>query len=134
LVDLLLGACWRDLDYDEQESIRSRHEMSDLAPSLADRAYDTRYGSLQFLACLLDGWPQSPGARSARDLLARGLNLPPNRIFRHLRVDWTNPRSPQANEIEPDIRCRLGELIDRGFSGRRSTSVASRGRVSTGNE
>ena len=111
LVDLLLGVYWRVLDWEEQESIRVQHEESDLRPSLADRAYDTRYGSLQFLAWLLEGWPHGTGARIARNLLARGLDQPANRIFRHLRVDWTNPRSPEANEIEPDIRSRLGDLL-----------------------
>jgi hypothetical protein len=111
LIDFLLGAYWRVLDYDEQESIRTQHEESDLAPSLADRAYDTRYGSLQFLAWLLDGWPHSAGARTARHLLARGLDQPANRIFRHLGTDWTKPRSPEANEIDPDIRGRLRELL-----------------------
>jgi hypothetical protein len=102
---------WRVLDYDEQESIRTQHDASDLAPSLADRAYDTRYGSLQFLAWLLEGWPLSTGARTARGLLALGLNQPANRIFRHLTVDWTKPRNTEANEIEPDIRGRLRELL-----------------------
>lgn len=111
LIDLLFGVYWRVLDYDEQESIRTQHEESDLGPCLADRAYDTRYGSLQFLAWLLEGWPHSTGARTARDFLARGLDQLANRIFRHLRVDWTKSRSPQANEIEPYIRDRLRELL-----------------------
>ena len=111
LIDLLLGVYWRVLDYDEQEKIRALHEESQLAPCVADRAYDTRYGSLQFLAWLLDGWPNSDGARTARDLLARGLEQPSNRIFRHLRIAWTKPRTPEANEIEPEIRGRLRELL-----------------------
>ena len=73
LIDLLLGVYWRVLDYDDQESIRTQHEKSDLAPSLADRAYDTRYGSLQFLAWLFEGWPHGAGTCIARELLARGL-------------------------------------------------------------
>jgi hypothetical protein len=111
LIDLLLGVYWRVLDYDEQESIRTHHKESDLAPCLADRAYDIRYGSLQFLTWLFEGWPHSTGARTARDLLARGLDQPANRIFRHLRGNWTKPRSPEANEIKPEIRDRLRELL-----------------------
>jgi len=111
LIDLLLGVYWRVLDYDEQESIRAQHDQSDLAASLADRPYGTRYGSLQFLAWLFEGWPHSAGPRIARDLLSRGLEQPANRIFRHLRADWTKPRTHEANEIEPDIRGRLQELL-----------------------
>lgn len=111
LIDLLLVVYWRVFDYDEQESIRARHDQSDLAASLADRPYGTRYGSLQFLAWLFEGWPHRAGPRIARDLLARGLEQPANRIFRHLRADWTKPRTPEANEIEPDIRDRLQELL-----------------------
>jgi hypothetical protein len=102
------------LEFDEQESIRALHEKSDLTPTIADRAYDTRYGSLQFLAWLFEGWPHSTGSRTARNLLARGLDERANRTFRHLRVDWTNPRSPEANEIEPDIRSRLRDLLATG--------------------
>jgi hypothetical protein len=119
LIDVLLGVYWRVLDYDEQGSIRAQHEESDLAPTLADRAYDTRYGSLQFLAWLLEGWPHSTGARIARNLLARGLDERANRIFRHLRVDWTKPRNPEAHEIEPDIRGRLRDLLEIGPNSRR---------------
>jgi hypothetical protein len=111
LIDTLLGAYWRVLDCDEQAAIRTLHEESDLAPSVADRAYDTRYGSLQFLAWLLEGWPHSTGARTARSLLARGIEQPANRIFRHVRVDWTKPRTPEGDEIEPGIRGRLRELL-----------------------
>jgi hypothetical protein len=111
LIDLLLGVYWRVLDYDEQARIRAQHEGSDLAPSLADRTYDTRYGSLQFLAWLLEGWPHSTGARAARSLLAHGLDQPANRISRHLRVAWTKPGSPERGEIEPHIRGRLSELL-----------------------
>jgi hypothetical protein len=111
LIDVLLGVCWRVLDYDEQEGIRTQHEASDIAPCVADRAYDTRYGSLQFLTWLFEGWPHSTGARTAQNLLARGLDQPANRIFRHLRIDWTNPRTPDANEIEPEIRVRLLALL-----------------------
>lgn len=111
LIDVLLGVYWRVLEYDEQESIRAQHEQSDLSPTLANRAYDTRYGSLQCLAWLFEGWPHSIGSRTARHLLVRGLDQPARRIFRHLRLDWTNSRSPEANEIEPDIRGRLRELI-----------------------
>jgi hypothetical protein len=113
-IDVMLGAYWRVLDFDEQESIRAQHEQSDVAPSLADRAYDTRYGSLQFLAWLLEGWPNSTGPRTARNLLARGLDERANRIFRHLRDDWTNPRSSEASDIEPDIRSRLRDLLATG--------------------
>ena len=86
----------------------------DAAETLAVERIDpirTRYGSLQFLAWLLEGWPHGAGSRTARDLLARGLDQPANRIFRHLRLDWTNPRSPDANQIEPDIQSRLRELL-----------------------
>ena len=114
LIDVLLGTYWRVLEWEDQERIRAQHEESDLAPSLADRAYDTRYGSLQFLAWLLEGWPHSIGSRKAMDLLARGLDQRANRIFRHLRLDWTNARSPEANEIEPDIRSRLRALLSTG--------------------
>jgi hypothetical protein len=59
LIDLIIRAFWTDLSHDEQEHIRSQHQESDLAPSLADRSYDSRYGSLQFLTWLLEGWPHT---------------------------------------------------------------------------
>ena len=106
LIDLLQGCSGESWITTSRPIARPR---SDLAPG--GSLYDTRYGSLQFLAWLLEGWPHSTGARTARDLLARGLDQPANRTFRHLRVDWTKPRNPKAHEIEPDIRGRLREFF-----------------------
>jgi hypothetical protein len=111
LVDLMIGAFWTDTSVDEQAQIRAQHEDSDLAPSLVDRFYDTRYGSLLFLTWLLYGWPCSAGARVAIKLLARGLREQPNRSFRYLGINWACPDKPGRLAIAPEIRGRLRVLL-----------------------
>jgi hypothetical protein len=111
LIDLIIGTYWIDLSCEEQAHIRSQHEESGLSPSLIDRSYDTRYGSLLFLTWLLEGWPRSAGARVAIKLLARGLREPPNRSLRYLGISWARPDKPGSLAIGPEIRSRLRELL-----------------------
>ena len=71
--------------------------------------------------------PRRQQQANGREILQTfGADLPANRIFRHLRADWTaNPCSPQANAIELDTRSRLGELLDRGFIGSGPTTCGA---------
>jgi len=74
--------------------------------------YLARYGSLQFLAWLLDVWPHSPGCGVAMQLLAPWLKGKPNRISRHLLRRWDDPWNAARHDMLPRIRDRLGNLYE----------------------
>jgi len=64
LSDVLIGMVWADLTLSEQEQIFLAYTSDPLTtPRAEDAIYDCRHASLQFLAWVTEGWPDSPGAR-----------------------------------------------------------------------
>jgi hypothetical protein len=112
LIDVLLGTGVTGTTLEERgrisrQFLEFRGESSSESPLAR-----SRHDSLRFLAWLLDGWPDSTGARIARDLLRRGLNTRRNRLSQHLSPRWRGyPWSPGPHDIEPTIQHRLGELL-----------------------
>ncbi len=72
LADVLVGMVWTDTTLAERDQIFGQFIRP--SPSKMRKEVDVfhaRHDSLSFLAWLLQGWPNSPGARVARDMLAR---------------------------------------------------------------
>jgi hypothetical protein len=46
------------------------------------------------------------------DMLAHWLSGKPNRKFRHLGVNWSDPWNPGPHEIAGQVRERLRQLLD----------------------
>jgi hypothetical protein len=113
LADVIIGTLWTDLTLAEQEEIFLSYTSDPLTqPSAEDAIYDCRHRSLQFLAWLTEGWPDSAGARVGRTLLTRWLTADRNRLCRHLRSPSEDPWSAGPNNFEPSIRVRLRALAD----------------------
>jgi hypothetical protein len=111
LADVLIGTVWTDLTLAEQEEIFLQYTSDPLTrPRAEDAIYDCRHGSLQFLAWLTAGWPDSPGAKIGRSLLIRWLMADRNRLCRHLRPPSADPWSTGPHNFEPRIRERLRDL------------------------
>jgi len=109
-VDVVLGMFWTDAAPAEQQRVhawfRKDYEISET------RLFSTQYCDLAFLAWLTEGWPQGAGPQIALDMLARWLGDKPNRIFRHLGVNWSDPWNPGPHQIPHQIRERLRQLLD----------------------
>lgn len=111
LADVLIGMIWTDLTLAEQEEIFLLYTSDPLTrPRVDDAIYDCRHASLQFLAWLLEGWPDSPGARVGQRMLIRWLAHDRNRLCRHLRAPSADPWTVGPNNFEPSIRERLRSL------------------------
>lgn len=108
--DVVLGMFWTDATPAERQRayalFRKEYEISEA------RLFSTRYCDLAFLAWLTDGWPHGTGPQIAMDLLARWLSDKPNRIFRHLGVNWSDPWNPGPHQIPEAIRERLRQLLE----------------------
>jgi hypothetical protein len=113
LVDVLIGMVWTDLTLAEQEEIFLSYTTdSHTRPRVEDAIYDCRHASLQFLAWLTEGWPDSPGARVGQSMLTRWLTADRNRLCRQLRPPSADPWTVGPNNFEPSIRARLWGLAD----------------------
>jgi hypothetical protein len=111
LLDVLIGMVWTDLTLAEQEAIFLSYTSDPLTrPRTEDAIYDCRHASLQFLAWLTDGWPDSPGARVGHSMLIRWLTADRNRLCRHLCPPTSDPWTAGANNFEASIRERLRVL------------------------
>lgn len=110
LVDIVLGMFWTDATPPEQQRgyalFRKEYEISQT------QLFSTRYCDLAFLAWLTGGWPQGSGPQIAIEMLARWLSDKPNRIFRHLGVNWSDPWNPGPHQIPQQIRARLQQLLE----------------------
>ena len=108
LVDVLIGMVWTDLTLAEQEAVFLSY-TSDPAtnPRAEDALFDCRHASLQFLAWLTEGWPNSPGAQLGQTMLIRWLTADHNRLCRHLRASPADPWTAGPSNFEPSIRERL---------------------------
>jgi hypothetical protein len=110
LADVLIGMVWTDLTLAEQERI-FRLYIAETMPR-EDGFYDSRHGSLRFLAWLTHGWSDSPGAKIGRSLLMRWLTADRNRLCRHLRPAAADPWTIGATNFDPSIRERLRVLAN----------------------
>jgi hypothetical protein len=111
LADVLLGMVWTDLTRAEQEQIfRLYGSETGNSRDGPDGVYDSRHGSLHFLAWLTEGWPDSPGAMVGRDLLVRWLAADRNRLCRHLRPTSADPWTTGPTNFEPRVAQRLTAL------------------------
>ena len=111
LIDVLVGTVWTDLTLAEQEQVFLSYTFESLnTPRTEDAIYDCRHASLQFLAWLIEGWPDSPGARVGQSMLIRWLTADRNRLCRHLRPPSADPWTAGAENFEPSIRERLRML------------------------
>jgi len=111
LIDVLMGTLWTDLILADRQRIF--HVYADDAGDLSgkhDALYDSRHGSLRFIAWLLQGWPDSPGAKIGRRLLVQWLRADRNRLCRHLRPPAADPWTIGATNFSSTIRQRL-ELL-----------------------
>lgn len=110
LADVVLGMFWTDATPAQQQRAYSlfqkEYEISEA------QLRSTRYCDLAFFAWLTESWPQGTGPQIALDMLARWLSNKPNRIFRHLGVNWSDPWNPGPHEIPEPIRERLRQLLE----------------------
>jgi hypothetical protein len=110
LADVVLGMFWTDVTPAEQQRVYSlfqkEYEISEA------RLCITRYCDLAFFAWLTESWPHGTGPQIAMDMLARWLSNKPNRIFRHLGVNWSDPWNPGPHQIPEQIRERLRQLLE----------------------
>lgn len=116
LADVLIGMMQTHLILAEQQQI-IRLYVSEMLGSPVDGGfyiYGDRYGSLRLLAWLIEGWPDSPGAKVGRELLIRWLAADRNRLCRHLRPFGADPWTIGPTNFEPPIRERLEALAGAG--------------------
>jgi TniQ len=110
LADVVLGMFWTDTTLGEQQRsywlFQKEYEFSET------QLVSTRYRDLAFFAWLTESWPDGTGPQIAMDMLARWLSDKPNRIFRHLGVNWSDPWNPGLHQIPQQIRGRLGQLLE----------------------
>jgi len=108
--DVVLGMFWTDTTLAEQQRSYSLFlkecEISDT------HLHGSRYTDLAFFAWLTESWPHGRGPQIAMDMIARWLSNKPNRIFRHLGVNWSDPWNPSPHEIPEQIRRRLRQLLE----------------------
>ncbi|HEY6926731.1 MAG TPA: relaxase/mobilization nuclease domain-containing protein [Steroidobacteraceae bacterium] len=111
LADVLIGIVWTDLTLAEQEEIFLSYTSDPrVRPRAEDAVYDCRHASLQFLAWLTEGWPESPGARVGQSMLIRWLTADRNRLCRHLRPSSADPWSvgPGPTTLSPRFESGCG--------------------------
>jgi hypothetical protein len=109
LADVLLGMFWTDTKLAEQQRGYSLFQKE--CGISRTQPCSTRYCDLAFFAWLTESWPHGTGSQIAMDMLARWLSNKPNRIFRHLGVDWSDPWNPGPHQIPGQIRERLRQLL-----------------------
>lgn len=109
LADVVLGMFWTDTTPAEQQHNYALFQKEcEITPTLRG----SRYLDLAFFAWLIEQWPQGKGPQIAMDMLARWLSHKPNRIFRHLGVNWSDPWKAGPHEISPQIRERFQQLLE----------------------
>lgn len=122
LADVLLSTIWSAVAPDEREQLLKQYTFDPLREIRPEvRTYDCRYDSLRFLAWLLEGWPHSRGAVSARQMLVRWFDdYRLRQPGRHADPLW-------AYDIEHQIQRRLahavGYELPTSFQGSRSHST-----------
>jgi hypothetical protein len=110
LADVVLGMFWTDTAPGEQQ--RSYSLFQKAYEISQTQLHGSRFTDLAFFAWLTENWPRGTGPQIAMDMLARWLSHKPNRIFRHLGVNWSEPWSPGPHEIPEQIRERLRQLLE----------------------
>jgi hypothetical protein len=110
LADVVLGMFWTDTMLAEQQRGYSLFQKECEISETQLRS--TRYCDLAFFAWLIESWPHGTGPQIAMDMLAHWLSNKPNRIFRHLGVDWSDPWNPGPHQIPEQIRERLRQLLE----------------------
>lgn len=111
LTDVLIGMMYTHVTMAEQDQIfRLYVEEAGHPARDRDGPYETRHGSLRFLAWLIEGWPDGSGSTAGRSLLARWLMVDCNRLCRHLRPRSADPWTRGPYNFEPPIRERLRAL------------------------
>lgn len=109
LADIVLGMFWTDVAPTMQQRVYSMFQKE---YEISQAQLCTRYCDLAFFTWLTERWPQGAGSQIAMDLLARWLSDKPNRIFRHLGVNWSDPWNPGPHQIPEHIRERLRQLLE----------------------
>jgi hypothetical protein len=110
LFDVVLGMFWTDTKLVEQQRTHALFQKDYPTPQAP--FFNTRYPDLAFLAWLTEGWPRGPGPQIAMDMLSRWLSGKPNRIFRHLGVNWSDPWNPEQHDVPEQRRARLRQLLN----------------------
>ena len=110
-LDVLMGMFVTDLTGEETHDRLFGYQYDRDEPW---RGYDTslgsRYGSLLFIAWLIEGWPTTPGTQVGVEMLHRWASGKRNRISRHLGAKYADPWTPHPHDIEPEIKQRLHEI------------------------
>jgi hypothetical protein len=110
LADVLIGMFWTDTTPVERQEMHAHFKKEcDLSET---QPVNPRYGDLAFFAWLTEDWPHGARTQIAMDMLTRWLSNKPNRIFRHLGVDWSQPWNPGTHDIPEDIRQRFRQLLE----------------------
>ena len=114
MADFILGMIWTHTTSDERLQILLRYEYESVdEPRIETQIYGSRHDSLRFLAWLIEGWPESPGATLGRDMLRRGLDNQRNRLSHHILPRWKgHPWSPGPHDLAPEICARLRKLTE----------------------
>lgn len=110
LADVVLGMFWTDTTPAEQQRCYSLFLKQFEISETQLRA--PRYTDLAIFAWLTERWPHGTGPQIAMDMLARWLSNKPNRIFRHLSINWSDPWNPGPHEIPEQIRERFRQLLE----------------------
>lgn len=113
LIDVLLGMMWVGVTHAVQHQILQLYTIgiADEPPVGNDTCiYNVRHASLRFLAWLVEGWPDSTGAKVAQELLGCWFNTDRNRLGRHLFVANAECQSAGPPNFESPIRERLRAL------------------------
>lgn len=108
LADILIGMFWTDLTAAEQAGIFLMYASDPLAQLTDhDAIHECRHGSLQFLAWLTQGWPDSPGAQVGQSLLMRWLLNALDPQYRHLPPMYGLSWNIGPSNFDPAIWERL---------------------------
>jgi hypothetical protein len=113
LADILIGMFWTDLTATEQAGIFLMY-ASDPLTQLTDHdaIHECRHGSLQFLAWLIQGWPDSPGAQVGQSILTRWLMAALDPLYRHLPPMYGQSWNSDRSSFDPAIWQRLLLLVE----------------------
>jgi hypothetical protein len=110
LADVLIGMFWTDATSAQQQHGHGLFQKECGIPR--SLLCSTRYCDLAFFKWLTERWPHGAGSQIAMDMLERWLSGKPNRIFRHLGVNWSDPWNPGPHEIPEHIRERFRQLLE----------------------
>jgi hypothetical protein len=119
LIDVFVGMMWTGVTPPVQHQILSLYESDVLEqPPVGNDLYiyNVRHASLRFVAWLVEGWPDSNGAKVGRELLNRWLNADRNHLCRHLRPTGARRWSSGPTNFEWHIQERLRGLAARDLS------------------